>query len=229
MSLLSTTIILCILVAIAGITPTLYYKTNNYKQITFRLLHTLLSYRYKYLPLYNNNDNRDISNEYRAFEQIVNTTMPKGKITFTNNTMLHVNVTRSRISSMLASYNTIDRNDNCRIQQYNIIDNNNNNITTYFIYGNNNIQSFNDNSNQPLVIYLHGGYYMSGSIISHSDFECEFSNRLNIPLLHVEYSLVPEHRLPTAVHETVDVYKHLINKYNDINQRIVIAGDSAGL
>ncbi|CAF4650607.1 unnamed protein product, partial [Rotaria sp. Silwood2] len=47
-------------------------------------------------------------------------------------------------------------------------------------------------SNQPLILYFHGGGFVFGDIDTYSGFECHLSKSLNMLILHVDFRLVPE-------------------------------------
>ncbi|CAF4344660.1 unnamed protein product, partial [Rotaria sordida] len=68
---------------------------------------------------------------------------------------------------------------------------------------------------------------MFGDIQGYSGYECHLSQLFNISVLHVEYRLIPEHPLPSAVEDTVAIYRALLHNYTSSSQ-IIIMGDSAG-
>jgi monoterpene epsilon-lactone hydrolase len=80
--------------------------------------------------------------------------------------------------------------------------------------------------NNKIIIYLHGGCYVLGSINSHQALVSHFADKLNIPILFIEYSLAPENPFPSAIIEILKVYEFILhkNKMNDI----IFMGDSAG-
>lgn len=77
-----------------------------------------------------------------------------------------------------------------------------------------------------IVIYLHGGVYVMGSINAYRAMLSHLAKSLNMPVLYVEYSLAPEHPFPAANNEILKVYAELLKKYP--NHKITIIGDSAG-
>ena len=81
------------------------------------------------------------------------------------------------------------------------------------------------NSNK-LIVYLHGGCFVLGSIQSHQAMVSHVSANLQTPVLFVEYSLAPEHPFPAALNEVFSVYKHLLLKHSE--KDIIFMGDSAG-
>jgi acetyl esterase/lipase len=77
-----------------------------------------------------------------------------------------------------------------------------------------------------LIIYLHGGCFVLGSIESHRALVSHLSENLALPILFVEYSLAPEKPFPAAVNEIEKVYRHIISRYPEND--IILMGDSAG-
>ena len=77
-----------------------------------------------------------------------------------------------------------------------------------------------------LIIYLHGGCYVLGSIQSHRSLVSHLSEQLALPILFIEYSLAPEKPFPAAINEIEKVYHKILSRYagNDI----ILMGDSAG-
>ncbi len=88
---------------------------------------------------------------------------------------------------------------------------------------------FSNKNNKPgnkLIIYLHGGCFVLGSINSHKALVSHLANELHLPVCFIEYSLAPEHPFPMAINEIVKVYKKIQDpkKYDEI----ILIGDSAG-
>jgi monoterpene epsilon-lactone hydrolase len=79
-----------------------------------------------------------------------------------------------------------------------------------------------------VVLYLHGGGYISGSLISHQDLAMRISRAARIRVFLIEYRLAPEHPFPAALEDAINAYKWLINDQKINPKKIVIAGDSAG-
>ena len=77
-----------------------------------------------------------------------------------------------------------------------------------------------------IIIYLHGGVYVMGSINVYRAMLSHLAKSLNTAVLYVEYSLAPEHPFPAANNEILKVYVELLKKYP--NFKITIIGDSAG-
>ena len=78
-----------------------------------------------------------------------------------------------------------------------------------------------------VVLYLHGGGYVLGSLDSHRHVAAEIGRACGARTLAVEYRLAPEHPFPAPVEDTVAAYRYLLASGVQAN-RIVMAGDSAG-
>jgi len=79
-----------------------------------------------------------------------------------------------------------------------------------------------------VVLYLHGGGYILGSLISHQDLVARISRAAKARVLFIEYRLAPEDPFPAAVEDAVKLYKWLIENQKIDPKKIVIAGDSSG-
>jgi phosphinothricin tripeptide acetyl hydrolase len=78
-----------------------------------------------------------------------------------------------------------------------------------------------------VILYLHGGGYVTGSVISHRGMAANLSRTSGCRVLNVDYRLAPEHKHPAQVEDAHTAYRWLLN--NDIDSSsIVVAGDSAG-
>jgi monoterpene epsilon-lactone hydrolase len=77
-----------------------------------------------------------------------------------------------------------------------------------------------------LILYLHGGCYVLGSIDSHKALVSHFANETGITILFIEYSLSPENPFPVAINEVLKVYNYLVDELQVPN--LSFMGDSAG-
>ena len=78
-----------------------------------------------------------------------------------------------------------------------------------------------------VIMYVHGGGYVIGSLTSHRALVAELARAGNCQALAVDYRLAPEHVFPAAVEDSIAAYQWLCSSgYEPSN--IVIAGDSAG-
>jgi epsilon-lactone hydrolase len=82
-------------------------------------------------------------------------------------------------------------------------------------------------NSEKLIMYVHGGGYVSGSCSDHRGFVSKFAKFTGITNLVFEYRLAPENPFPAALDDSVKVYHWLLDAgYKPEN--IVIAGESAG-
>jgi monoterpene epsilon-lactone hydrolase len=79
-----------------------------------------------------------------------------------------------------------------------------------------------------VILYLHGGGYIEGSLISHQDLAMRIGRASKSKVLLLGYRLAPEHPFPAALEDSTMAYKWLITEKNVPPKNIVIAGDSAG-
>jgi epsilon-lactone hydrolase len=78
-----------------------------------------------------------------------------------------------------------------------------------------------------LILYVHGGGYVSGSCSDHRGFVSKFAKFTGITNLIYEYRLAPEHPYPAALDDSVKIYNWVLaNGYKP--ESIIIAGESAG-
>ncbi|MCE7741402.1 MAG: alpha/beta hydrolase [Candidatus Heimdallarchaeota archaeon] len=85
-----------------------------------------------------------------------------------------------------------------------------------------------DQSEDRVVLYLHGGYYVSGSLDSHRSLAARIGKAANSPVLMIDYSLAPENAFPAAIEDSVSAYTWILENKKIKPDKIVIAGDSAG-
>jgi acetyl esterase/lipase len=82
-------------------------------------------------------------------------------------------------------------------------------------------------SSEKVILYVHGGGYVSGSCSDHRGIISKFALNTGFANLLYEYRLAPEHPFPAAIDDSVMVYQWLLESgYKPEN--IVIAGESAG-
>ena len=82
---------------------------------------------------------------------------------------------------------------------------------------NTDVRIFNENSKK-ILIYLHGGGFVSGNLNTHSNLCYKLSKELN------DYKLAPEYKFPYQINEINKVCEEIFKLHSDI----VIMGDSAG-
>ncbi len=78
-----------------------------------------------------------------------------------------------------------------------------------------------------VLLYLHGGGYVIGSIATHRGLTAALSKAANCRVLSLDYRLAPEHIYPAAVEDATEAYRWLLSQ-GIAAEKITIAGDSAG-
>ena len=78
-----------------------------------------------------------------------------------------------------------------------------------------------------VILFLHGGGYISGSIASHRHMIAEAGRQARARTLALGYRLAPEHPFPAALEDTLAAYRFLLAA-GFSPARIVLAGESAG-
>lgn len=84
-----------------------------------------------------------------------------------------------------------------------------------------------DVSEGRVVLYLHGGSYVAGSINSHRSLAANIAGASNARALIIDYRLAPEHPHPAAVEDAVAAYRWLIDNHID-PAHLAVVGDSSG-
>ena len=79
-----------------------------------------------------------------------------------------------------------------------------------------------------VVLYLHGGGYVQGSINSHKEFGSRISRVSNSRVLLLDYRRAPENPYPAALDDAVAAYKWLIDDEGINPKKVIIGGESAG-
>ncbi|MGO9835262.1 MAG: alpha/beta hydrolase [Polyangiaceae bacterium] len=78
-----------------------------------------------------------------------------------------------------------------------------------------------------VVLYLHGGAYLFGTIDEYRDFASRIAREAHARAVVVGYRLAPEHPFPAALDDALAAYSALVDSGIGAT-RIVVAGDSAG-
>ncbi|HBL77643.1 MAG: hypothetical protein A2W90_02975 [Bacteroidetes bacterium GWF2_42_66] len=78
-----------------------------------------------------------------------------------------------------------------------------------------------------VLLYIHGGGFISGSCHTHRMHVAKFANECQLKSLVFDYRLAPEHPFPAALDDCVTTYKWLLKQgYEATN--IIVGGESAG-
>lgn len=78
-----------------------------------------------------------------------------------------------------------------------------------------------------LIVYFHGGGYVSGSPETHRPLIARLCQAAGATAFAVNYRLAPEFAFPAGLRDGIDAYRHLIQKKIPASS-IVLAGDGAG-
>jgi epsilon-lactone hydrolase len=78
-----------------------------------------------------------------------------------------------------------------------------------------------------VVLYLHGGGYVFGSILSHRHLVAEIGRASGSRTLAIDYRLSPENPFPAAVDDALASYRFLLEQGIE-PRHIALVGDSAG-
>jgi len=78
-----------------------------------------------------------------------------------------------------------------------------------------------------VILYLHGGGYVVGSINTHRELASRLSRAAGARVLVIDYRLAPEHPHPAALDDCTAAYRWLLS-IGAQPSRMVIAGESAG-
>jgi epsilon-lactone hydrolase len=81
--------------------------------------------------------------------------------------------------------------------------------------------------NSRVLLFLHGGGYCSGSIVSHRRMVSEAGRAGGVRTLAIGYRLAPEHPFPAAFDDAVTAW-HFLRHQGIAAEHIAIGGDSAG-
>lgn len=84
-----------------------------------------------------------------------------------------------------------------------------------------------DPHSDTVLLYLHGGGYMLGSINTHRSMATRLCRFAGIRGLIIDYRLAPENPFPAAIDDAEKAYDFLIHK-GVAADKILLAGDSAG-
>lgn len=80
---------------------------------------------------------------------------------------------------------------------------------------------------EKVIMYVHGGGYVSGSCSDHRGFVSKFASYTGVSNLVYEYGLAPENPYPAAVEDSVRIYNWLLAS-GFKPENVIIAGESAG-
>ncbi|WP_435170027.1 alpha/beta hydrolase [Falsirhodobacter sp. 1013] len=82
----------------------------------------------------------------------------------------------------------------------------------------------------PLVVFYHGGGFVTGSLATHAAICAQISRLLDLPVVAVDYRLAPEHPWPAAPDDGEAATRHLAEARDlgFVVEGLFLCGDSAG-
>lgn len=83
----------------------------------------------------------------------------------------------------------------------------------------------------PLIIFFHGGGFVTGNIDSYSKVCTHLAEQTNHIVVSVDYRLAPEHAFPAALEDCYSVMQKILSTPHlmaAVNGDVVLMGDSAG-
>ncbi len=83
----------------------------------------------------------------------------------------------------------------------------------------------------PLLLYLHGGGWVQGSLDSHDGLCGKLAAQSGLRVVSFDYRLAPEHKFPAAPDDVLACYRALAADETDLNVtpgQLAVGGDSAG-
>jgi acetyl esterase len=87
------------------------------------------------------------------------------------------------------------------------------------------------NEKSPAIVYLHGGWFISGSFETHDAIVRQLVNATGSAIVFVDYRLAPEYPFPAGFDDAQSATEWVVNNSDSLNidkNMIGIIGDSAG-
>ena len=78
-----------------------------------------------------------------------------------------------------------------------------------------------------VLLYLHGGGHIFGSIKSHRHYVSRLAAAANVTAYHIDYRLAPEHPYPAAVEDALKAYQYILGQ-GVRPENLIVGGESAG-
>ena len=83
----------------------------------------------------------------------------------------------------------------------------------------------------PIVVYIHGGGFIKGSIQSGDPVAAGIAERTGFAVISIDYRLAPEHAFPWGVEDCYAAIAHIVanaGRWGGDPRRVAVWGDSAG-
>lgn len=85
-----------------------------------------------------------------------------------------------------------------------------------------------ENAGRAVILYIHGGGFISCSAKTHRPISATLARKTNFRVFSLKYRLAPEHPFPAALEDVVAAYRWLTETQKIPPPEIALAGDSAG-
>lgn len=83
----------------------------------------------------------------------------------------------------------------------------------------------------PVLVFYHGGGFISGGIVTHAPLAAEMARQIDIPVVSVEYRLSPENKFPAAPDDAEAAARWIASNGAAMGREfdgLILSGDSAG-
>jgi acetyl esterase len=83
----------------------------------------------------------------------------------------------------------------------------------------------------PCLFYIHGGGWVLFSLDTHDRLMREYAAGANVAVIGIDYSLAPESKFPSQIHEITDTVRWCLEHADALGidpEKVAIGGDSAG-
>ena len=88
------------------------------------------------------------------------------------------------------------------------------------------LSEYGESDNRNIIIYIHGGGFVSGSGLSSKGYSSMLAKHSGYKVISLDYSLSPEHKYPNALDDCYAAYKEVRNRYPA--SKVSLVGESAG-
>jgi len=93
------------------------------------------------------------------------------------------------------------------------------------------IYKVSDQSNQPVVVFFHGGGWVIGDLETHDSACRQLAIAAECTVIAVDYRLAPEHPFPASIDDCFEATRWVADNASSLGvdaNRLTVAGDSAG-
>ena len=88
------------------------------------------------------------------------------------------------------------------------------------------ISEYGQANNKNIIIYIHGGGFVSGSASSSKGYSSMLAKYSGYKVIAVDYALAPEYAFPKAFNDCYDAFEEIVYLYPEA--KITLVGESAG-